>query len=129
MFRISGVSSTTSISLSLYHLNLYTFPSLHMSSIYLKTSSFYLFYHTKYVSCCHSLNLFLKFGNYFSSSTISTISSSVQPSAVQIFISTSEFTETPSFFIFASVAGLTFASAASSLLFISLSISNLNNFL
>lgn len=65
MFRISGVSSTTSISLSLYHLNLYTFPSLHMSSIYLKTSSFYLFYHTKYVSCCHSLNLFLTFGNYF----------------------------------------------------------------
>lgn len=61
----------------------------------------------------------------FSSSVISTISSSVQPSTVQIFISTSEFTETPSFFIFASVAGLT--RQAIKKLFASSHIDNLNN--
>ena len=73
--------------------------------------------------------MFVKIFNYFSSGMISTISSNVQFNAVHILIRTSEFTETPSFFIFASVAGLIFASFARSLLFISQSINNLNNWI
>ena len=61
--------------------------------------------------------------------TISTISSNVHSRAVQIFTSTSLDTVAPSFFIFARVAGLIPAFAASSLLFISRSISNLKSFL
>ena len=55
--------------------------------------------------------------------------SNLQSSAVHIFTSTSLDTVAPSFFIFASVAGLIPAFAASSLLFISRSMSSLKSFL